>query len=97
MLQCAPGYCLALPAADAALSAAKSVPQAARRREEEEEAGGMHRHSETGTHRRGEAGIGGEKKGERAHQDRRFRGTRIPVGEQLLHSSLAFSCNLVPC
>lgn len=57
----------------------------------------MHRHSETGTHRRGEAGIGGEKKGERAHQDRRFRGTRIPVGEQLLHSSLAFSCNLVPC
>ncbi len=30
MLQCAPGYCLALPAAVAALSAAESVPQAAR-------------------------------------------------------------------
>lgn len=84
MLQCDPGYCLALPAAAAALSAAESVPQAAREGGRE----GMYRHNETGTHRRG-SGRGKE----RTHQDRRFRGIGLPRGEQLLHLGTEFSCS----
>lgn len=58
MLQCAPGYCLALPAAAAALSAAESVPQAVR-----EEGGGREGH--TATMKRGHtAGRVGEERRE---------------------------------
>lgn len=75
MLQCAPGYCLALPAAAAALSAAESVPQAATK-------GGREGHTTTMKH--GHTAGGSGKGKERTHQDRRFRGIRLPIGEQLL-------------
>lgn len=53
--------------------------------------GGMYRHNETGTHRRG-SGRGKEK----THQDRRFRRIRLPRGEQLLHLGTEFSCSSAP-
>lgn len=67
MLQCAPGYCLALPAAAAALSAAESVPQAAREggKEGGREEGPTHSHKEARTHH-----SGSRRGKERRDQDR---------------------------
>lgn len=53
--------------------------------------GGTYSHNETGTHRK-ESGKGKE----RTHQDRRFRGIRLPVGEQLLCQGTEFSCGSGP-
>lgn len=55
MLQCAPGYCLALPAAAAALSAAESVPQAARE-------GGREGHTATMKQGHTAGGVGEERR-----------------------------------
>lgn len=74
MLPCDPGYCLARPAAAAALSAAELVPRAAR-------AGGKHEGGAGGEgewahteERRGEGGAmeAGGRKEKRAQRERRF-------------------------
>ncbi len=53
--------------------------------------GGTYSHNETGTHRKG-SGRGKE----RTHQDRRFRGIRLPIGEQLLYLGIVLSCSSGP-